>query len=82
MSGQRGGKGRMGLWLLAFRNPVRRNPDGSFDLDAGVMLSVTPGSAWLLSVGIKGIGTIGIGWVTKWQREHDAAHEAGAEHTH
>jgi hypothetical protein len=89
---QAGGKGRIGLWVLAFRNPIDAK-GGSFDLDAGAMLSVAWGSSVLLSIGIRGIGTIGIGWVTKRQREqdalmaahiaeHEALHEQGIDHEH
>ncbi len=80
-----GGKGRVGLWLIAHRNPLTREADGSLQLDGGFMLSLTP-SAWLFSFGVKGIGTLGFGWVTKWQRqrdaEHAAAHAAELEHHH
>jgi hypothetical protein len=82
---QAGGKGKVGIWVLAFRNPVNAK-DGNFDLDAGVMLSVSRGISWLLSGGIKGIGTVGIGWVHKETRyleaAHQAAHAEGVEHTH
>lgn len=78
----KGGAGRMGLWLVAFRNPLGRTPQGGFDLDAGCMLSYTPKVAWLFSFGIKGVGTLGFGWVRKVTREHDAAHQHGIEHQH
>ena len=87
---QAGGKGRIGLWVMAFRNPFRRHEmDGSYEVDAGFMLSVVPKRMWLLSFGAKGIGTVGIGWVAKAQRgldaeaaEHERQHAEGIEHTH
>ncbi len=86
LTGQWGGRGRVGLWVLLYRAPVQRRPDGSFDLDAGLMLSVTPGTAWMFSFGAKGLFTFGIGWVTKAERRreeaHVKAHAEGVEHSH
>ena len=79
---QAGGKGRIGLWVIAHRNPLVRDEGGGFDLDAGMLFSYQPKRMWLFSIGARVIGTVGIGWVTKAQRQHDAAHEAGIEHTH
>lgn len=88
-----GGKGRIGLWLIAHRNPFSRRPDGSFEFDGGFLLSVTPGSGWLFSFGIRAIGTLGFGWVSKAERaqaaeravqaaEHQRLHDEGIDHGH
>lgn len=78
-----GGKGKCGLWLIAHRNPFSRNPHtGGYELDGGFMLSVLPKQQWLFSFGVRGIGTLGFGWVSKTQRQHDQMHADGVEHSH
>ena len=86
-----GGKGKVGLWLIAGRVRVLNPHVRGFTASLGLMLDVGP-SATLLSLGVPGF-TVGIGWVTKAQRaldaeateraaEHERLHAEGVEHGH